>query len=272
MIILLDRNVISLCNQLLEGKIIDKYRKKAIRLLDKNGYIISPLLSIYEGAKGRKETYEEKLITINKEAKILQKYFNKASIDSNFLLNCKEELAEVYSNYDIEKYTPNYLNFIFDLHDLLFQPIAIKNRDIMKKEIFNLANKHNIQKSHIIVIASLAVLYGNDKIREIFKFKQNIDDEKKKKLSYNAFNDLMIVQRVLSLRTILLNKNSTLVITYFTFDKGLMSLLNSIKDAKTSKVELSNMVEFETKITLSNFFPNLDSKGIIELEKEISNN
>jgi len=70
----LDRNVVASIKQKLAGKSLPPIRDRALRLLDKDKNLISPILSIREGQSGVRENKEEHKQTLLKETEAVLKF------------------------------------------------------------------------------------------------------------------------------------------------------------------------------------------------------
>lgn len=269
----MDRNVVSLCKQILNGqKKVGVNRKRELKKLNKPSNQISSLFSIIEGSQGIKESKEQKEQTLLNETSIIRRFFKKAKTDSDFLYNCKEEFSEVFSQNDVEINAKHYIKFIFEMHDILYQSISRRERSKIKNKIFEIAKQYEIDLEHIVVISSLAVLYGNNIIRKIFKFKNLSDTNEKNKLVYNAYNDLMVISRFVRMKQMLLDNNRKDKLEYFTFDNALNSFLKSVV-ADNSNLEYSldgsSSLQVQT-IYPKSIFVDLSDEEVDNLYEEIN--
>ena len=229
-IILLDRNVISKCNDLLNKKKVDQNIKRELRRLNQPNIFISPLLSILEGSKGINETIKEKELTIKKETSIVKHFFKKAKHDAIFLNENIEEFSKIFAESELEDKANDYRNFIKEINSKLFQRVKAEKREIVENEIRDIAKKYDIDQQHLVVISALELLYGNDNIGYIFKFKKNISEGELGKLAYNAYSDIISGVRIAKIKEIIQNKyNQKIEVEYFSFDKALVIFLNELK-------------------------------------------
>lgn len=121
-IFLLDRNIISLVKnsnrrkvQVDRDKIMMLNRPKKI---DRSTSFITPLVSIIEGQTGSSESVEKMKKTIEVEATALAIFFNKAQIDSDFLIKMKNRMSEIFVESDYE-YKRKYDSFLSESNGLL---------------------------------------------------------------------------------------------------------------------------------------------------------
>ena len=277
-IILVDRNVVSACGEILNSlqaretlSMKNTKREIELRELDSSSNQISSFLSIVEGSTGIDESPQEKENTLEHEVYIIQKYFTKAETDGQYLLDKKKEISELFSNNYIEENGLKYQKFIYDIQSLLLESVSKLKRFEFLEKILKLAYKYNVNQKHPIVICSIAVLYGNNEVRRVFKFKKKCDEETRRKDSYNVYNvynDLMIISRVRRIKQILKDSARKDEIKYFSFDKPLNDLVNSliINQSKIEKTEDGGSI-LELEINYAQIFTHLSDEEINELMK-----
>lgn len=271
-IVIVDRNVVSLCRRKLNGQKLNPYQTRELRKLNSSINFISPLYSIIEGSHGNKESYEQKLKTLKDEAQIIKKFFDRAETDSEYLISSQEEAAKLFSKHSIEENEENYKKFIAEMYPILFQPIKRTERKNTQEKILNIAINYNMDIKHFLVLCSLGVLYGNNKVRKIFHFTNEFDEKDIEHRAYNTYHDLMIINRIDRLRELRKKNNPRDKIVYFTFDKELNSLINSVKSETISYEEKNNSYLHEHTMTLKKgFFPDLSDEEVSQLEISLLN-
>lgn len=273
-IILIDRNVISTCEQILRSR--EKplsqelaYRKKRLKELDSYKNMISPLLSIIEGSHGIDETKEQKLKTLEHEISIVNKFFKKAESDSKFFQNNKERTAEVFTENYTEQNSPNYRKFISAMYPILIDITPRHKIDDKMDNILKIAIDLGVDPGHIVVISAIAVLHGNTIVREIFKFKQNLNQEEIEKKAYNVYSDLSVVSKVNSLQAMYHRNNQVGKIVFFSFDKRLNAFINFLIVNRTNMEMYSDgSSSTEFNISYQNLFGFIDETQQLDIEKK----
>jgi hypothetical protein len=229
-LILLDRNAVDAVKRCISGHKVESTRRRQLERLDKSRNLISPILSVIEGQSGEKETEEAIRVTLNREATAVGCFFKRARTDAEFLLSDKEarSFAKVFGN-NIEHSWGSYIAFVKEVRPLLFQPISSRNTIEVENQLFQLANKYDVQVSHPVFFVSLAVLYGHKGAQKTLKPKPNYDTrEQEEKAAYNAVSDLMVISRMGMIRATLRDDEKRFgYVQFFTFDKGLLSIINA---------------------------------------------
>lgn len=252
----LDKNVLQLIHTLQEGKKLNKPNeiKMETRLknIDKPENIVSLMLSIIEGKKGRKETPEEKQKAITEEVKILKGFFKQAKTDSNFFEKDIQSNAEILSGNHIELDEPLYIKYLeifFGLWKSYEKSGAIlqNNREEFTDILIGNAKTIGIQLQHPIVVLTLGAVYGRAASLQILKPKEG--------RLYNAYSDISILTRLGNYKA---RFSKTHDCDLLTLDKGLLAwfeifriknvlLTHNSINGETTKLEISVNEKFLEK-------------------------
>jgi len=230
-LILLDRNAVDAIKRCNEVNFVDGRRRQQLKKLDKSRNIISPILSIIEGQSGQKEDEKAIKATLSKEASAIGAFFQRANTDSNYLLSPENshQFSEVFGN-NIEHSWDNYIAYVRDVGPLLYQPVSAQKKLAVEDKLFTLARIHKVPLSHPIFTVSLALLYGHKGSRKVLKPKakyKSIAEERR--AAYNAVSDLIVISRIGMIKSAIPDTERQFSnIQFFTFDKGLLSVINSI--------------------------------------------
>ena len=145
-IYLLDRNVISLikdCNNLKRQNDKKKINMlNRLRKIDRSTSFISPMISIIEGQTGSAESTDKMKKTIEVEALVLEKFFRKAKIDSDFLNNYKNNISKIFPDSD-NKYKKKYDLFLQETITLLIDKPKPEKKLEVRNKIIEIAKKHS---------------------------------------------------------------------------------------------------------------------------------
>ncbi len=256
-IYLLDRNIVSIIKNSVDQK--PEYDNNKIRMLaklkskDTKNNDFSALLSILEGQKGRIENKEELKETLIYECNYLKKFFKYATTDCDYLTTNQNNTAEVFIN-DLENKLKLYGDFLLQVNEKILQKPKISEIFKITKEIFQIAEKLNIEKTSLAVVLSISCLCGGEYARGILKPKKNI------KSHYNAFSDIMSLQRVAMIGTLAKYKNKR--VKFITLDKALH------KTYESTKIFGDFIDNSTTSITLTlnkNMFPRLNMEQFNDL-------
>jgi hypothetical protein len=274
-LILLDRNAVSAIKRCTAGLYVENERRLQLARLDKAKNFISPILSIIEGQSGLKESEQEIRITLNVEAAAVGRYFKRARTDMNILLSDghSQEFIKAFGG-SVELSWDQYIDFVKEVHPLLFQSIAPRYRVDTENQLFQLAIKHAVQIAHPVFFVSLAVLYGHKGARDVLKPKPRYDSpELEAKAAYNAVSDLIIFSRIGNIHaTFSQNEKRFGYVRFFSFDKGLMSVYRAITQKETSIDWAGSHSHSTTSVRLSYsqaLFPDLDEEGWVRLMARI---
>ena len=152
---IIDRNIISLCEQLNRNKRIDVYKKQRLRKLNNSKNMILPMFAFLEGSRGRKENYLENKNTIELEIRTLKIFLKKAFVNEKFVLENIDENVKINLEVINDDTVINELLFIEKLHQVLYQPIKREKIENVKKDIFYIAKENNIKINSLIPICAL---------------------------------------------------------------------------------------------------------------------
>jgi len=261
-LILLDRNAVSDIKYKVNGGKLLQPRSRKLRLLDRKEYVISPILSIREGQLGIRENESETKETIESETKIISRFFKRAKTDSKYLFKNRNELANIFAK-NIEDKWDNYVLFLTEMNRFLYQPISKRDKNKYEEKILDSALKHNITLGNPILMGCFSILYGSDKSRKIFKFKEKDYIDKN---IHNALNDLIIINRLSMIELLVKKHNSYEKVEFFTFDIGLDSFLKDI----TFKGQNLTEGSIETDITYDiNLFPDLNEESFDKFKNRL---
>jgi len=229
--IFIDRNMSIKIKQHLdngEKEISSIELKELIMQKDWSNNLISIFHSVKEGGKGYIENISEKKETIEKEADIISKFFKRAKVDSEFMLDNLDKMSKTLHE-ETELDWESNSKFLSEMNDILYQPIGKTKQKHIKDKIFEKANIYNIKLSHIVVVGSLSILYGCDKMRGVLKFKEKFNSKKPKhKNIYNSLNDILAIFKFNQIKALMLINNPTDTFEFVTFDKPLKFIIDNI--------------------------------------------
>lgn len=269
-LILLDRNAVDTVKRCVSGGNVDISRRRQLEGLDKARNFVSPILSIIEGQSGKRETEEAIRATLKKEAEAVGAFFKRAHTDSDYFLSGHRagDFADAFGN-NIEHSWERYISFVIEIHPLLYQPISSRSKCTVEDQLFGLARKHGVQVSHPVFWVSLAVLYGHDGARKTLKPKAVYDSvEQEERAAYNVVSDLIVISRIGMIRSVFRDHEKRFgFVKFFTFDKGLSSVLNFTKIVGETALPdggVSVNITYNRKL-----FPNLDDAGYDRLLRRL---
>lgn len=229
----LDKNVISLVNDVLKEKRISDKKKlemfQKLKKMDNKNNAVSSLLSIIEGRNSGLENSTQKLDSIKIEIDLISKFFKNAKTDSSFFKENILETALVLSTDSIEidqkKYI-DFLNFFYEKWAVLNERnnIPKEKKKIFIEDILNYVNTLKISSQHPVVITAALAVYGKN--AGMLVLKPNEPN------AYNAYNDIAIITR-LSMHQA---KLPHIHFKFHTLDKGLNALFEVFQDKQESRV------------------------------------
>jgi hypothetical protein len=221
---LLDRNAVSCIKDANDGKETTDEKKRALlerlRGMDQTGLVVSPLLSIIEGEKGRVDTAEEKAACLIKEAGAVAQFFKNARVDSSFLLDNVGRASEIFAGpieelWDLRE---QFLKFAFPL---LGGGVRKEERADVEAHLIAEARRIGLEAIDPSLMLCLAALYGVGAARELLK--------PTKAKFYNALSDLHIISRLGLLLAIARKRQAMLSIEVVTLDAGLDGVLKGLE-------------------------------------------
>ncbi|WP_163124127.1 hypothetical protein [Acinetobacter portensis] len=244
----LDKNVLQLIHTLQEDKQLSKPNEiemqSRLKSIDKSTNMVSLMLSIIEGRRGRKETLVEKSQTIIEEINILKGFFKHANTDIAFFEKRSELSSDVLSRGYIESDEAlyvSYLNIFFNLWGSYNENSSIppKIRAEFTDKLIEYAKTINMQPQYLVVILTIGAVYGKSEALQILKPKD--------KNSHNAYADIAVITR---LGNHMVRFSETYNCDFLTMDKGLLACFKIIKitsvslmvnkdEGETTKLEIS---------------------------------
>jgi len=250
-IILIDINIL---------KQIKMKNKNILRKIDRQGYLISIWLPLYESILFHQDVNKVKE-SLNENLRILNKYLKKATNDVQFFLNLLPNLFNAIINDDNLN---NYISYLENVNEIIIHQHSPKNICHKIEELAKIAQTYNIQYTHPLFITTLSILLGNKIYRKILKPKQKIN----KKNIINAVSDILSLSRTEFIKTIV-KKNQTIYTTplvkFYTLDKSLNQFLNEFKITSSKHIENQTIIEINISI---NIFPLLKQKDIDDKIKQ----
>ncbi len=188
----LDRNIISIIKEADSQKEInDEYKKDILRRLkslDCKSNIFTAFFSLFEGQHGRIECLSEVSETAEKEVKVLESFFQLATIDRLFVEELRKLYCEAKDSNEYKVNIENKINFLKDVNQYLYQPLKDKDKYDARDKIIEIQkNKYSkyLDKFNPVVLSALYCLYGNDICKKILKPKKDVN----KTNYYNAVMD-----------------------------------------------------------------------------------
>jgi len=269
-LILLDRNAVIAVKKNINGEEVEIKRLCELRKLDKQRHFISPILSMIEGQSGRRESTQELESTLEKESEAIGSFFKRARTDTAFFKNTKNSRAfsDIFSNH-IEHAWEHYISFIKNVQISLYQPVSPRERLNVENLLFALAEEHEVQVSHPVLLVALAVLYGHKGARKVMEPKPNYKTtDLEQEAAYNVVSDLIVISRLGQIRLVMSEgERNYSYVKFFTFDKGLSSVLKAIK-INSEKSLSSGGVSLKISCHRS-LFPDLDDQNWYRLQKAL---
>ncbi len=263
---LLDRNIVSIIKKAnKKEKIIDFKKSEKLNFLlaiDNSKSIVSPILSMIEGQKGRQENLEEKKKVAEKETEEVEKFFSRAKTDKNTIDKMIDLFADTFQ-HSLELDWDNTENFLRESAPHIAQKVSKENLEKIKKIIINNAINNKIPKSHLALILCLSCLYGCESSREVIK------PHRKDKI-YNAMNDIYVIPRISLIKSLQKSLGAkNLDIEFVTCDEGLEK---TMKNVEISDLKMTNNGEgiiqrIQYKKPL---FPQLTKAQYLSLMKELT--
>ena len=229
-----------------------------LRKNDRKVTTVTPMLSIIEGQKGRKESYEEMENTIKSEAFSLQGFFSKAKVDSSFLLENVKSTSKIYIDSNAT-YKAKYDLFLKEINPILVDKTKQSQKPKIKKNIIGIAKKHEISVAHPVVMCCISALFGSESSRKILKFKKNDYSP------YNARNDLLVVSWFYDIKHRAKKINPKITVKYLTLDKSLNDFLSMITVNQTTL--FSDQIEIVMSYK-KELFPDLSNEQYLELNQD----
>lgn len=262
-ILVLDRNVVSLIKDANSQK--KQSRTEQVKMLrklkrnDRKVISITPIISIIEGQKGRKESEQEMEETIDKEANALKDFFSNAKADNSFLLENAQSTSKIFAESD-STYNAKYDSFLEEINPFLVDNPKKNGKKELKNKILDIAKNHEIPVGHPVVICCLSALYSSKSSRGILKFKKNNYNP------YNARSDLLVISRFNHIKAKAKSADKNIKVKYLTLDRDLGKFLSMI--TINNATMHSGGVEFSVAYN-KKLFPDLTSKEYSQLKKDM---
>lgn len=245
----LDRNVISLIKDNNAKRVLDDIQRKKIcylKSIDKKKNIITPILSIWEGENGKLQSIEEKNKTLLKESNEIKRFFLKAKIDSNILIEYTS-LPNILSDEAINK-CEIWLDLLNNLNQKLYQPLKIEDKSIVFNEIIKYCESKQQCCYHLVPALCIAALYSNKDAKNVLKFKKNNFKP------YNALFDIYFLVNFFAIQAHINQVNTEISCKLLTFDIALKNVISSIKLNNSRCIISSNHSDYKITITYNKDF------------------
>jgi len=184
--------------------------------LPHNGISYLPALMEKASDKNSKFSIEELTAEAERDLKALRDFFKKAKIYESEELAFKyiNELKGVQPEILGEKYH-SFLNYANEFG--IYNPLADNKKLKAVEALCNESDRLGIIKSHPVVLASLACIYGCLPAKKVMKFKKNPDQFN----SSNALGDILMIQRIAQLTQMIEDAGSSIRTSFFTDDNSL---------------------------------------------------
>lgn len=263
--IIIDRNIINLLSISLSDKPITDQKKiemiETLKQLDVPDNTISPLFSVIEGQKGRKETSEEMSQTLEKELGIMDRFFRNAQVDHALKDPIvKKKFLDTFLLHDLanKKEIESFLaSTLLEVKDKK----SITEAEKVKDRILQVAIKSKLSLSHPVVLLVLSCLFGNNDSCKILKPNSYDKD------SYNVYSDIKHLMLFLELKT---SETKDVTVEFISLDHGLISFINIIEFVYAKKIQ--DRKEFNISF-VENIFPNIKDEFMLNfLYKELEKN
>ncbi len=223
----LDRNIVDLIKRCNSGKKVSDPKKiekmDFLKCIDTPSSLVTPMLSMIEGQKGRKETRQEKMDVAKKETEAVSRFFTKAKTDDLVMQSMTTEFADAFSEPSMHSWE-EVENFLRESCPLIVNNIAEKNREGVKEKILGFARSNCLPPSHLAVTLCLSCLYGSEAARGVIK------PARIKEKMYNVMSDIYVMPQINLVRSLLANLGlHDIETTYVTSDEDLEKVLDSIQ-------------------------------------------
>lgn len=249
---LLDRNVVIDIEKHFNNPAINVQTAKKV---DRADNVISPLLSIIEGSGGKPMNIQECHDLLNKEARLVRKFYKKAKTDADYLIQNSISVVELLRNENIEKFEIQK-NFIIEAQEKYADDIAPAKLRPAIFETIETAKNCQIQISDIIVLITIATICQNRVAKKVLKPKKNIDQDAKEAHAYNAFMDIAKLKSHAYIKS--LAKSPMYTTKFITDDKNLLGLANQLLiTARASQVFLDKQYTAYSLTLRNGFFGQL---------------
>ncbi|MEA1988960.1 MAG: hypothetical protein U9N57_07120 [Pseudomonadota bacterium] len=258
-ILILDRNIVSIIKSVNEGS--HPLRPDQLEMIcylrrnDRNVTAVTPLLSIIEGQAGAPESPDEMEKTIEEEGAALQPFFQKARVDSGYLLASAKSTSQIFVDSDAQ-YNAKYDCFLKEANQLLVNKVKKNDRWSVKEKVCDLACKHGVPLGHPVVMCCLSALFGLGYSRKLLKFKQSGYEP------YNARSDLLIISRLFRIKHSAKKVNPNIRVKFLSLDKALQEFISMVD--VTSTVLQEDGIELEVHYN-KKLFPDLTEKEYLKL-------
>ncbi|MCV2219863.1 hypothetical protein [Thauera sp. Sel9] len=248
---LLDRNSVNLIKESINGKIQKDKTKlkfiKRLRSIDRKGNFISPLFSIIEGEKGRKDSFEEKISCLNHEADVIRQFYKHARVDSDFLSANAQQAGQIFTE-NLELGWPVRTKYFEVACPMLKAGVPKLQRSSVQDRLLKAAKDLDLPIRDPLVVICLACLHGGKEARGMLK--------PASPRSYNALSDLYVIIRIGFLKALMSKHGPTIRIHFLSMDTALAGILSMISYPDSSITERGDL--------------NLSLKYEVELFKDLS--
>lgn len=229
-IYLLDRNAVSIikdsnCGKPQEGKKLELLKK--IKSLDNKKFIFSPLLSIFEGQHGRRETRDEITQTIAKESSHIGRFFKNARTDCDFLRENNLLISNLISG-ERELNFDGYIGFLNYAKEYIYQPLPEEKKYEVLEELVKEASHFGVPLGHPVFVCCAATIFGCSVARKVLKPKV------KNYNAHNALSDLILISRINNIKSLMVNDR--VKFKFVTLDVALEKFISMVSVVSVSPI------------------------------------
>lgn len=255
----LDRCAVIEIKKVLNGEPFNDRWIALLKNLDRFPNIIFTYLAAIEGNRALSDLQAKQAFLVQ-EALAMSDFFKHTLKDSERLANNSAALTSLGQEpmFDL------YVEFYKQVNPLLINDISKNDAPKLHAQIISIADGLGINNSDLIVICSLAKLWGNPHAKKVLKFKRQPDDGH----IFGAVSDIMFLTRIHRLGELYFskakfaqwNRAETHIVT---FDKNLRALSEELFDQDGPRF----IIKYHNSL-----FPNMTDKQRGELVMPLENN
>lgn len=274
-IFMLDKNVISLIQNINDGKKKSKEQIKMIQFLkrhDKSTYNFSSLSSVIEGRNRKKEDKFESINTVDHETSVLTSFFKKARTDGAILKANEYDFSEIFSknnHLSDENKIKSIFKKYYELCEKYNCKVSVpKNlQETIAFELLEYIESQDVNKENPMISIIFLKIYQlkDNKLKDdptrIIKPNKDIDGD-----IHNIYSDLYIPNLIAKIEYEA-SKYANFKIKLLTLDKALNSYIEIFKITIVNEIKTNqfyknwNSIEVEiTSKTIREFLKNLFEK------------
>lgn len=260
---LLDRNAVSLIKEHNSGKVQTDPKKVKfldhLKSLDRPENLVTPLLSIIEGEKGREDSGEEKAVCQRKESEAIRVFFRFATTDSDNLDAMGTQLSLTFTAYQEGQWAARAA-FLKVAAPLIVQPVAKAKRREAEDKLIAAAASEGLAHDDVLNILCLATLHESEHARALLK--------PKLVNAYNVLSDLQFIHLTQQIKSIAQKHHLPIHIAVVSMDEGLLGAMDHIEFHHCDFIDDS---EFQMKIRYpTGLFPGLSDSGYADLMNKLA--